>query len=419
MAKNLLPMMFPPALKLLLVCFLLVCCGHAQEDNEPFVSPRPIHPSAPNELDEASQLDDRPFVIEASQVLDVLSNVRGGVERGTDTLGSLNVVLDWNAGSSIGWHGTSFHAHAIGNFGGPFTDKVGDYQTVDSIEAPNTVNFYQAYLQQRFADDRLSVILGLYAVDSEFDVRETAGLFVHSSPGTGGDIGQLGINGPGIFPVGALGARLKFETNGWYGQAAMVEGVPGDPNHPFGNTFHLERGEGLFVIGEAGRVWTDEAGQLGKVALGGWGFTRGYETILDPSFTTFNRGGYLSLEKTLSRESDPTQGLGGYLRVGFAEGRVNPLGTFLGGGLVYTGAIPGRDSDQLGLSFNSGFASSEFLRSGSFDRHETNIELTYAAALNKYITLQPDLQYIINPGFDPALKNSVVVGLRAVFFISN
>ncbi len=378
-----------------------------------------MHPSAPNELDQSSQSHDHPFVIEAAQVLDVLSNVSGGLERGTDTLGSLNVVMDWDAESALGWRGTSLHAHAIWNFGGPFTDKIGDYQTLDSIEAPNTVNFYEAYLQQKFADDRLSILIGLYAVDSEFDVRETAGLFVHSSPGTGGDLGQLGVNGPGIFPVGALGTRFKFEANGWYGQTAVVEGIPGDPDDPFGNTFRFDKNEGLFVIGEAGKVWSDDHGQLGKVALGGWGFTQGFETLLDSKLKANNRGTYLSLEKTLHREGDPLQGLATYLRLGVAEGQVNPLGTFLGGGLVYTGAIPGRNRDQVGISFNTGFASSEFLRSGSFDRHETNVELTYAAVINDHVTLQPDLQYIINPGFDPGIPNALVVGLRAVFFVAN
>lgn len=286
------------------------------------------------------------------------------------------------------------------------------------IEAPATVSLFEASAQQKLLDDRLSLLVGLYAVDSEFDTRDCSALFVHSSPGTGGDLGQIGVNGPGIFPVGALGVRLRYEDAGWYGQVAVVEGTPGDPDHPYGTRLALENGEGFLAIGEAGHVWSDEHGPLGKVALGAWGFSRGYETFLDPEAQATNRGGYLSLEKTFYREpEDPDQGLAGYLRVGIADGRINPIENFAGAALVYTGPFGGRDKDQLGVAINSGFTGRDYRLSGDFEGHETALELTYSFVVNEHFSLQPDLQYILNPGFDPGLKDSLVLGLRAVFSV--
>jgi len=53
---------------------------------------------------------------------------------------------------------------------------------------------------------------------------------------------------------------------------------------------------------------------------------------------------------------------------------------------------------------------------------EELIELTYRAQVNPWLTLQPDLQYVINPGAgvqDPDdqprnIRNEIVVGCRGV-----
>lgn len=355
---------------------------------------------------------DDPWKVLVVYIVDMLSNLDGGVRRHGETLGNLNLVLDYDTP----WNG-GFHAYLLGNHGGSFSQHVGDFQVVSHIEAPPSMHLFEAYYLQKFFEDRLSFLVGLYAVDSEFDTRASSSLFLHSSPGTGGDLGQIGRHGPAIFPVGALGGRVRYEDEGWYGQLAAVEGVPGDPEDPFGVHLRLDKHEGLFLIGEVGREWSDEHGALGKAAFGAWGFTAPFETHLAPETSAAsNRGAYLSLEKTFSREQDdPDQGLAGYLRVGVADGRINPIATFAGAGLVYTGAFSGRDHDRLGFAVNTGFAGGDFLASGKFDSHETALELTYSFAVSENFSIQPDLQYVMNPGFRTELDNSLVFGLRAVF----
>lgn len=252
------------------------------------------------------------FGIQGIYIVEQLSNVKGGVSRNGRVLGNLNLTLDLDAEKAFGWKGGSFHTYVLGNHGGSFSQYVGDFQVVSHIEAPATISLFEASAQQKLLNDRLSLLVGLYAVDSEFDTRDCSALFVHSSPGTGGELGQIGINGPGIFPVGALGVRVRYADAGWYGQVAVLEGIPGDPNHPYGTHLSLDPGEGILAIGEAGHVWRDDKGPLGKVGLGAWGFSRPYATFLDPEARATNRGGYLSLEKTFYREpEDAAQGLAG------------------------------------------------------------------------------------------------------------
>ena len=86
--------------------------------------------------------------------------------------------------------------------------------------------------------------------------------------------------------------------------------------------------------------------------------------------------------------------------------------------MVYTGVFPGRDSDKFGIAVNSGFTGRDFQESGPYESQETALEMTYSFAINDNVSIQPDLQYVINPGFDPALENSLIVGLRATWAFS-
>ncbi|MCK5873025.1 MAG: carbohydrate porin, partial [Methylococcales bacterium] len=39
------------------------------------------------------------------------------------------------------------------------------------------------------------------------------------------------------------------------------------------------------------------------------------------------------------------------------------------------------------------------------------LELTYSFPLRTWLTIQPDVQYIINPNTDASIKNSLAIGL--------
>lgn len=46
------------------------------------------------------------------------------------------------------------------------------------------------------------------------------------------------------------------------------------------------------------------------------------------------------------------------------------------------------------------------------DAHELVVEAVYNAVLTPWLSVQPDLQYVVNPGGDAQLDDAVVVGLR-------
>ncbi len=80
--------------------------------------------------------------------------------------------------------------------------------------------------------------------------------------------------------------------------------------------------------------------------------------------------------------------------------------------------IPGRNNDFTGLavaharngdSFMSYSKDSEGI---DVERAETAIELTYRTSLYPWLTIQPDIQYVINPGMDPGIDNALIAGIR-------
>ena len=127
---------------------------------------------------------------------------------------------------------------------------------------------------------------------------------------------------------------------------------------------------------------------------------------------------YALLEGDLYREPGQyLQGLSGFLRVGVADETVNPIGSYAGAGLVYTGLFPGRAEDVLGLGVSAAFNGDDFkaaqAQAGTpVEDVETVVELTYWMPLLPWFSLQLDAQYISNPATDPALDDAVLLGLR-------
>ena len=48
----------------------------------------------------------------------------------------------------------------------------------------------------------------------------------------------------------------------------------------------------------------------------------------------------------------------------------------------------------------------------AIERRETILEVTYLAQVLPWLTIQPSLQYAINPETDPEIENHLAAGLR-------
>jgi porin len=123
-----------------------------------------------------------------------------------------------------------------------------------------------------------------------------------------------------------------------------------------------------------------------------------------------NYGDYVLVDQMVCREdgSQHTRGLTPFATVAFAPSNRNTLPWFYSAGLVYTGLIPGRENDTAAF----GLAFGEFSKYLKGQNDEMVLEWTYAMTLAPWLTLQPDVQYIVKPSGMSHIANALVLGMQ-------
>ena len=379
-----------------------------------------------------SSLYDKGVMVELTHKSDVLAVVSGGIKHGSAWMGNTEAGIQMDLGKLLGWDASTAHIHVHSQLGGKFDrDHVGSFIGVDNIEnGVNTGQFDHAWIQKNFSDDSLSVLAGLYAVDSEFYVTDTSGLFIQPPYGPGNELSQSGQSGPPIFPLGALSIRVKYTSpdQNFYLQGALTDGVPSDPNNPRGTHIQLNKGDGSFSIVEFGYTPQEggsagggepEAETFNKTAIGFWHYSAriddpiNLDAIGNP-VRRISEGIYFLAERTLMTEKDrPSQGLSGFVRFGTASMDIHQADWTGSLGLRYRGLFSGRDDDIAGVAITVNHASDKYRRLNNADSSQTSVEATYRAQLNPWFALLPTLHYFHNPNMDSALKNAWIVGARA------
>ncbi|HCX34809.1 MAG TPA: carbohydrate porin, partial [Rhodocyclaceae bacterium] len=186
---------------------------------------------------------------------DVLSNRSGGIARGTRYMDHWDFGLKADLDKLWGWSGTTAFIEVISNHGGRLNEThVGSFNGVDNIEVGKvTTKFFSAWIEKSWDEGRYALLAGLFPVDSEYFLTDATAVFLHPTGGTPAEIAQTGQNGPSVFPTSSFGVRAKWQPNPKaYVQAALLDGVPGDPNNPKGTHIQFNRGDGTLAIAELG-----------------------------------------------------------------------------------------------------------------------------------------------------------------------
>ncbi len=394
--------------------------------------------------DVRAALERRGVHVEGSVTADAVRNARGGVKRGSEGIVNALVQTRFDLERMFGWDGASVLLYGMYNSGGSVSALVGDAQGVDNIESTRRWAVEEAWIQQILGRNRFSLVAGLYDVNSEFDVIHTAELFVNSSHGIGAELAASGLVGPSIFPFTALSLRLKaLVDRARYVQVLVADGVPGNPQDPARGDLSIGGGEGALVAVEAGwyrfaredepvvrpeeRSVTARRKHIGrevpadyvaKVAVGAWGYTSRFEVVArgpdaPPAPARTDRGAYLLTDWRITSNATGA-GLSGFARIGVASDEASRFRSYVGAGLVYTGFLPGRAGDRVGIAVARAQNSSYFLSvaPGAQERAETALEFTLRLELAPNLSLQPDLQYVIDPGTEPSLDDALVLGVR-------
>ncbi len=359
---------------------------------------------------------------------EVFSNVSGGFERKSVYLDNFDLIFNFDLDKMLGWNGATINTYFLGNHGGIPSEYSGAIQGISNIAAHNTWKLYEFWIEQNFFNDDLSILVGLFDLNSEFDSKETSAIFINPSHGIGPDFSLSGKNGPSIFPTTSLALRAKYNfSNSFNFKAAVLDGIPGDSNNPNGTKIILDKNDGMLLVSEFNySSETNEFDDYFKYAIGTWYYTDKFEKLLgtdkegNPLTQKGNYGIYASAEKVLFTEEELTnQGLAAFIRAGIADNVVNQVDVCFSAGINYIGLFPGRDEDKFGIAIAASHNNSNYKTllkledpNHTIKDFEYIFEITYNIALFEFLQIQPDIQYVLNPAGCTNNTQALVLGTR-------
>jgi carbohydrate-selective porin OprB len=327
------------------------------------------------------------------------------------------------------WKGGMFSMFLLNTFGSnPTTNYVGDLQMFSNIEsAPNDrlklgsvdgidyrTFLYTLYYQHFYKN--FKILVGQYDLNFDFAFSNVGLNFMNSSFGVQPTI-TFNVPPFSTFPYTSLCARAEYTKGDYVFRGAIAQGSGGNEiTNPHGAKYAQNfKNSGMFAIAEINRVKYNDYSLLSDYKVGAWMHTGGdsmhfevqYQNTIDSALTVFsnhmNYGAYFIADKMLTVENgDSTQGLFGFVDLGWAPGNHNFFNFYAGGGLSYTGLFPKRDADILSLGIANPFVSKNLTNNG-YAKTEKAIELNYNF-VTEHFNIQPCVQYLVNIGANQGIN---------------
>lgn len=348
-------------------------------------------------------LTEKGLSLDLTLVVDVAKNFHGGLDT-ESTAGQylLNLNLTFDTKPLLGIDGGTVFV-GLQSHGGadPSSLLVGDFQGASNIAADARDQISEAWYAQTLLDKHLTLKAGKIDVTGDLAMAEIAGAFVNGAMGFPVSAGPLPTYPDPAFGLMAIAFPTeKLYVAGGLFDGAGQEGVFTGENGP--HTFFGEPAD-LFLIGEAGYAWDAPGDRPGRVR-GGVLYYTGEFAAWDGGSQSSAAGYYVMLEQRLWRENptaggaeaDP-QGICACLEFDWADANVFELSRHGSAIATWTGALPGRDADVIG----AGVSWAEFTDRAASDfteDAETAFEAFYTFEVRPGLTIQPDVQYILNPG---------------------
>lgn len=346
--------------------------------------------------------------LELTFLHDVFRVVSGGVDNELEQLRFFDAYFEADLAELADWTGATLGAEWYLRNEGELSAAVGDSQVVSNIEADRGHILAELWLEQRFEAAGARLKVGKFDANTEFAYVEHGLWFVNSSMGFSPTIFVFPTFPDPAFAV-LLGVDVARSTTLRVAafDGALARGVRTGKKGP--GTF-LGSPSDLFLIGELARVWDGD--RPGRVGAGYWEHTGTFDRF-DGGREDHARGWYLVLDQELGPLGDDAE-LGesvvSFLQLGGAEEELSDARLHVGAGLVVNSALR-RTNDALGFGATwvqfSGEAGAGFSADG-----ELAFELFYRRQLASWLFVQPDVQYVVNPGGDAALDDALVVGVR-------
>lgn len=403
--------------------------------------------------------------VNVMETSEVLGNLTGGVGKGAEYDGLTQMNLQVDTQRAFGWYGGTFNVSALQIHGRNLSeDHLYNLQTASGIESDRALRLWELWYDQAF--DRSGVYdlrLGQQSLDQEFMASKNALLFVNTMFGWP-MVPSADMPGGGpAYPLSALGARQRIKlSDAWTFQTGLFNGSPAahpddaQQDNPSGTAFRLN--DGVLAIAElqftypapGSMVYVNKKAPMARVyKLGVWYDSENFAdqrfddaglSLANPAsggMPDYHRGNYalyaVADQQIWQDANEANRSLNVFVRpMGTPLGDRNLVDFSVNAGLTLSEPFLGRDDDTVGLGMGYAHVSG---RASDLDRDsgilggfrgpvrsgEYFVELTYQYQLTPWCQVQPDFQYVFNPGGGVAnpesssgrrVQDEAIIGLR-------
>jgi porin len=390
--------------------------------------------------------------ISASYTSDLAGNPVGGQKAGFTYCDNFTLDLEFQTEPLLGWHGGTLSVIGIDRNGNNLTaQNIGNQFTVQQVYGGTGFIFYGLAYNQRFLDDRVSIKFGRMAAGDDFASSPFYWLYMNN--GIDGNPQSLPVNNNfSTYPWAVWGSRIRaLTTSTTEAMLGVYQVAPQTAkSYLHGFDWEMNGGDGVMVIAQYG--WAPEffkpsgtpaANRDDKSVVDGKKFAAPSTDAVPHGLPGhYWMGGYYSTYSYSQWQSTAQKQNGSYSLYWHFDQmlyRMDPYkdtglsawSAFMltpqqntakmpfqyNGGLVYTGMIPSRPRDLtiFGLAygnFSDNYAAANQTTLGGTASYELALEGGYRVNLTKFAYIQPDVQWIINPGGTGTIPNALVLGAQ-------
>ena len=398
-------------------------------------------------------LDDSGYEFALTYTNNIAGNPVGGMSQGFTYTDNFGFGIQFGLEKLIGWHGATLTVSGLDRNGRNLSGEyIGNQFTVQQVYGGQTASFYALVLEQKLLEDTLGIKIGRFAVGDDFASSPLYWLYMNN--GIDGNPQSLPVNTAfSCYPAAVWGSRVRFDPSPeWFAMAGIYQATQINLYSGHGLDWTMSNSDGVFLIGQVG--WTpeffkkpvpasekpsaggknpvgskalsegktsvaletpDERGLPGHYWFGGY-FSPWEFTQFGSTETAGNSYGFYWHADQMVWQESPGSDQGLTLWSAFVlspQQNISKLPFQVNSGIVYRGLIPARDQDIAMLGFVYGEFSDDYAATVAGDpTFEIALEAGYRVQLTKFAYVQPNLQWIINPGGTGDIPNALVLGAQ-------
>ena len=395
-------------------------------------------------------LDDSGVELSASYTNNIAGNPVGGMTQSFAYADNFSFGMQLDFEKLIKWQGLTLTVSALDRNGSNLSARnIGNQFTVQQVYGTETVVFYALVLEQRLLEDKLGIKLGRFSTGDDFASSPLYWLYMNN--GIDGNPQALPVNTAFTsYPASVWGARLRFDPSPeWFAMGGIYQATSLNLYRDHGLDWSMNNSDGVLMIGQVG--WTPEffkkpaaapkpsdgkslaegktvrpvSPDAGMQGLPGhYWFGAYYSPWQFAQFgsteTASNSYGFYwhADQMVWQEEAGSDQGLTLWSAFVLSpQQNISKLPFQVNSGIVYKGLVPARDHDTTMLGFVYGNFSDDYAGTvaatgAGTPSYEIALEAGYRIQVTKFAYIQPNVQWIINPGGTGNSPNALVLGAQ-------